>query len=129
MASEFAFTATFEIFPDFKNGEHAAHADGAKRPISAHHGEGICRALHIHFCHFMHSVLAHRHIFRKLFTDFVYNIVLIHPEHILVFMPHRIHGMMTAVAMQSPVSGFISNKLDISCLTGKNNNGCFWILR
>ena len=114
------------MVPYFEDGKHPSHCDSAEWSISSHHREGIYGSLHMlsMFCMLRHTVLANGHISRKEFLDFFFHARLINTEHNRQVVTHRIHRMVTAMAMHGPVS-HVSDKLNIACLAGCYQYCCF----
>lgn len=115
----------FLIVPDFHHAEHSTHLDRAEWSITGHHGNGVVRDGHFHFSHISHSTFAHYHVVRDEFGNFSGQFSMINPDERRNVMAHRVHRMVTFVAMYCPIAWLVGYKLDLSHLADRDICGHF----
>jgi hypothetical protein len=117
-----------QMLAHFQDCKHAAHIDVAKRSLAATHGNTVVRHWHAHACHVAHTGLAHRHIRGQEALDLCIEIPRLHPNHIGNVMAHLIHGVVSHMAVQRPVSWGVGDELEGARAADLHQNGCLYLL-
>nr|ABZ07606.1 hypothetical protein ALOHA_HF4000ANIW137K11ctg4g7 [uncultured marine microorganism HF4000_ANIW137K11] len=103
--------------------KHAAHVHVPELALAAHHRQGIFRQRHVHLAHFRHAAFPHGHVVRQQLRDLVNQPFLLDAYHGRHLVPHGIHSMVAFVAVESPVSRRVGDKLHRAHLADGNIGG------
>mmetsp|Transcript_5442 Transcript_5442/g.20833 ORF Transcript_5442/g.20833 Transcript_5442/m.20833 type:complete len:566 (-) Transcript_5442:6566-8263(-) len=109
--------ARFLVLADLDHGEHAPHLDRAEGAVAGHHRRRVVGQRHRHLGHVGHAALGHHHVVRYQLRDLLDDLTMVHADHRRHVVPHRVHRVMTLMAVEGPVAFLVGQELDLAHLT------------
>src|SRR6516162_5817109 len=99
-------------FANFHDGEHAAHLNWSELAEARHHRQRVLGQRHFHCAYIGHARASHGHVVGYQLADLARQIALVDADEVLDVVTHRVHGVMSLVAVECPVAWVVGQHVE-----------------